>query len=279
LPNKYVFFARASENYINGNLYKFKGSGSLELNFTSLGFRASDELIVVIDNSNVRAYSLTALNEFEDSISLFSNNVINYSDIRDVYYFSDGYLINNFNSYNIQNNIRVFASNGNLIVYQVFICLGHVVCVVLNQGTSNYEFYAFQLNDLNTVIPISTDLVQTNGIDYSPVFYVTSSYIYGTYGLNNSSNVERLSSLSLDLDNYTATFSTEADLGVSFTNDFNSSYYDDKIVKVESNFLVGYDVNNGVVTNYGYFPFDGRFRGINNSLYFIVNNHAVKINI
>lgn len=63
LPNKYFFFARASDNYIQDPMvetpdYTFKGTGTDEYTFTSDNFNSGDELLVVIDTSGVRAYPI-----------------------------------------------------------------------------------------------------------------------------------------------------------------------------------------------------------------------------
>jgi len=58
LPNKYFFIARASEDYIAGTSYTFKGTGTETYSFTSKGFKSGSQIIVVIDLSGVRAYLL-----------------------------------------------------------------------------------------------------------------------------------------------------------------------------------------------------------------------------
>lgn len=59
LPNKYVFVCKAVGAYNPAAAYTFKGTGTLSYGFTSpTGFNDGDELIVVLNTTGVKAYSL-----------------------------------------------------------------------------------------------------------------------------------------------------------------------------------------------------------------------------
>lgn len=64
LPNKYVFFARATDDYnsdtsLSAPDYTFKGTGATEYVFTSQeNFITGEELIIIIDIGGVRAYPI-----------------------------------------------------------------------------------------------------------------------------------------------------------------------------------------------------------------------------
>lgn len=89
LPNKYFFIARASENFVDGTTYTFKGTGAIELPFTSSGFNGSDELLIIIDNSTVRAYSLNLDNKADlidgkvpaDQLPSYVDDVLEYAGL------------------------------------------------------------------------------------------------------------------------------------------------------------------------------------------------------
>lgn len=189
LPNKYVFFARVSSTYLSGQLYKFKGVGTTEYNFSSpTGFNANDEVIVIIDQGTVRAYSVTLLNRINETFTVFGTP-LSYNSSSDMYYSEDGYILNDLpSSANLQNNIRVFASNSNLYVIDVWLLQGKVFCVVFDDAAITYKFYSFSLTDLT----LPTEVVVTGGSipagsDNKPYFYTdgTNVYITNRGGSNN----------------------------------------------------------------------------------------------
>lgn len=59
LPNKYVLVCKATGAYNPAITYTFKGTGALSYGFTSpTGFNDGDELVVIISNAGVKAYSV-----------------------------------------------------------------------------------------------------------------------------------------------------------------------------------------------------------------------------
>lgn len=59
LPNKYFFFARASEDCVYGTSYSIKDAVGNEYDFTSDAFKTGCELLVIFDTDGVRAYPLS----------------------------------------------------------------------------------------------------------------------------------------------------------------------------------------------------------------------------
>lgn len=280
LPNKYFFIARASDAYSSGATYTFKGTGVLELPFTSSGFNASDELLVIIDSLSVRAYSLSALNEAPDFLSTIISTPVRYSSGNDLYYFDSGKLYKNnlLAVYDLQNSIRVDQSDGALILQTVNIMQGHVVCVVKNPTTLNYEFYAFDLTDLNTVISVSTDIVQTPSTDYLPEFYGTDAYLYATNQCNRDALDYKFTELTFDINTYTLNESTNTDFDATFVKDSNGAVLNDKLYIFISGDFNYFDVNNGVKTNVGTFnALTGYLFRLGNNLYLNQTNIAHKL--
>lgn len=59
LPNKYIFLARASDDYDIAETYDFKGSGDDTYSFTSEYFKTGNLLLIVIDTGTVRSYTIS----------------------------------------------------------------------------------------------------------------------------------------------------------------------------------------------------------------------------
>lgn len=280
LPNKYFFVARASNDFASGGTYTFKGSGVTELPFTSDGFNASDELLVIIDTTAVRAYSLSKLNDSPEFLSLLFQSPIRYSSGTDLYFFDSGKLYKNLQVWDLQNSIRVQQSDGSLVLKTCGIVSGHVVCVVFNPTSENYEFYAFNLTDLNTVIPLTTNIVQTPSVDYEPEFYFAYNFVYVSNSCNRSSNDYAFTEMVFDNVFNTFDEGTNLDFDVSFVKTENGTVYMDNVYTLVSNELNAFDVNTGVKTSLGSFPFSsGYLFFLKDSLYVGTGNIAHKLNV
>lgn len=278
LPNKYFFIARASDDYISGAT--FKGTGVTEYNFTSSGFNASDEILVIIDSSNVRAYSLSKLSETPEYLPTIIPTPLRFNSTNELYYFDSGKLYKNLRVWDLQNSIRVFKSDGKLVIQNAFLMQGHIVCVVKNPSTVNYEFYAFKLLDLNTVIALSTDIVQTPSVDYKPEFYSNDNYIYATNLCNRKSDDNEFTELSFDTDFYTLNKSTNLSFDATFVKDSNGTIYNDDLYTLISGELNKFDVNTGLKTALGNFPaISGYLFTLNKTLYLNQTNIAHKLNL
>jgi hypothetical protein len=59
LPNKYIFLARASDDYDIAETYSFKGSGTDTYSFTSEYFKTGNLLLIVIDTGTIRSYTIS----------------------------------------------------------------------------------------------------------------------------------------------------------------------------------------------------------------------------
>lgn len=278
LPNKYFFIARASDAYVGGTT--FKGTGATEYNFTSSGFNASDELLVIIDSSNVRAYSLSKLSEAPEYLPTIIATPLRFIEGNELYYLDSGKLYKNLQVWDLQNSIRVDQSDGTLILQNAFIMQGHVVCVVKNPSTVNYEFYAFDLLDLNTVITLSTDLVQTPSVDFEPVFFSDSNNILITNKGNTTAQDYTFLSFVFDAGLGTLNISTFLDFDLSYVKNANGAISGAFLYTFESSSIVKYDFETGVKTTIGNFPaISGHLFTVGNNLYLNQTNIAHKLNL
>lgn len=278
LPNKYFFIARASDNYTSGTT--FKGTGATEYNFTSSGFNASDELLVIIDSLNVRAYSLSKLSEVPEYLPTIIATPLRFSEGNELYYLDSGKLYKNLQVWDLQNSIRVDQSDGSLVLQNAFLMQGHIVCVVKNPTTVNYEFYAFSLLDLNTVIVLTTDVVQTPSDDYLPEFASNGKFIFCTNNFNTSNVDNKINVLVPDFNENTINLSYTVELDVSFVKTDNFTALNDKLYTFETNSLSAFDRSSGGITVIGTFPaISGYLFTLNDNLYLNQTNIAHKLNI
>lgn len=278
LPNKYFFIARASDNYISGTT--FKGTGATEYSFTSTGFNASDEILVIIDSSNVRAYSLSKLSETPDFLPTIISTPLRFNSTNELYYLDSGKLYKNLQVWDLQNSIRTLQSDGTLILQNAFLMQGHIVCVVKNPSTVNYEFYAFDLQDLNTAIELSTNITQTPSIDFLPEFYADNTYLYCTNDCNNNPNDYAFNMLILDIDNLSINYFSDFTIDVSFAKTKTGAIANNKLYIFKAKYFDSYDLSTLAKTTIGYFPaIDGWLFSLNGSLYLNQTNIAHKLNL
>lgn len=280
LPNRYFFVARASNDFASGGTYTFKGTGITELPFTSNGFNASDELLVIIDTTAVRAYSLSKLSETPDFLPTIISTPLRFSEGSELYYLDSGKLYKNIQVWDLQNLIRVDQSDGTLILQESFIMQGYVVCVVLNPATDNYDFYAFDLLDLNTVIVLSTDLTQDVGINLAPIFYADNDNLYVTNDANTNGNDYSFFVLNFNPTNETINYVSDFTVDVSFQKTANGTTLNNKLYVLKNGFLDFYNLSTLAKTTIGYFPaIDGELFSLNGSLYLNQMNIAHKLNL
>jgi hypothetical protein len=279
LPNRYFFIARASSDYVGSTT--FKGSGTLELPFTSTGFNASDELLVIIDTTAVRAYSLSKLSQAPEFLNTINSYPLRYNSSSELYYFQNEKVFKNFQIIDLQNKIRVFKSDGSLKLINVNIMKNNAVCVVFNPSTDNYEFYAFSMLDLNTVIEVSTDIVQTFGDDYEPLFYCNNDYMFATNSCNTRIDDLFLAKLYFDSDNYTLNYVSQNEYDDALEKKENGCIYDNKLYIInDSGNLSIFDINTGFeLSTINYTGILGYIFNYNDVLYINQNNIAYKVNL
>lgn len=272
LPNKYFFVARASENYISTETYTFKGSGVLELPFSSVGgFNASDEILVIIDTSGVRAYSLTKLNEAPSKLFTFMGSPLAFNDTNVMYYKEDGYLLTDLpSSDDLQSKIRVFATNGTLLLNDVFLHNSKLVCICFDPISNSYYAFDFDVNDLDIIEEVGL-FPNDEDTDYMPFSYLD---VDGNLFLTNKGN-GNLGSNDYEVNKYTRniygvfTFSSMVSLDVSFVKTTNAVIKNNYLYTFQSNNLDRFNLSTGVKENVMFLPsVNGQIFQFNGNIYF-----------
>jgi hypothetical protein len=282
LPNKYFFFARASDNYYPTLL---KGtSGQFYLN--SDGFSGSDEILVVLDHSQCRAYSLSAFYGAKEEVFSVLGEPLSYNDSGKMYYQHEGKLFSNEpNIYDLQQRIRDEVSAITAVVLDMIVTETHVLCFCFDEPTLDYFFVQFPLNDLNT--PTGVDITGTSfgsSVDYVPYVFAVNrgKEIYVSNSMNNSANDYSFSILHYEPNGSALVFNGTIDLDSSFEKTTNA------VIKSDASFLYTfisgvlkkYDLSDGSLTNVTTFPsFVGRLISFKNEIYFLNGEVAKKWNL
>ncbi|QCW21145.1 hypothetical protein [Flavobacterium phage FCOV-F14] len=274
LPNKYMFVARASEDYNPTITYTFKGLGVTELPFNNInGFSATDELLVIIDTSGVRSYSLNKPTEASSIVYTGTGQVVTFNDLNTVYYynnnFSSGWLVADTpNSCDILNIVRLFASKGTLEIKDIFIHNNTIVCFCFDPSDSTYFIYDVDL----TKLTVSFNIELSNDADsyYDPVAYMDENgdlWMTNRGNLNggvNNNEVYKFVRNGLGI----FTFNSTITLDVSFVKTRNAAIKHGFLYTHFELYLNKYNLTTGALTSSVYFPAIGQLMQLNGEVYF-----------
>lgn len=271
LPNKFVFVARATDGYSNGAVYTFKGSGALSYSFSSAGFNASDELLVVIDQSGVRAYSLSFLETASDQVITPMGLPIAFNDSNKMYYQSDGNLISDTPSINyLESIIRVDVGDGTVLVNDMFITNGHLICFCFIPTGNNYFFRRFDLNDLSVSVAVTlSGTTFGTASNFSPYVFAKQANFYVSNSMNTSANDYAITKLSYNAGASQLTFVSSTNLDPTFVKTSNSAVKLEILYTLVTGELNSYNLSTGVKTllgNYG--SINGNLFNFNGNIYF-----------
>lgn len=272
LPNKYFFIARATENYVSTETYTFKGSGVLELPFSSIGgFNATDELLVIIDNSGVRAYSLTKLMQAPTEIFTFLGSPLAFNDTDVMYYKEDGFLLSDLpSSSDLQLMLRTFSSNGALLLNDVILHDNKLVCICFDPNTNSYSAFDFDINDLNIIEEVGL-FPNDSDIDYMPFSYfdIDGNLFMTNKGNGNSGiNDYEVSKYTRDVFGVFQ-FVSMVSLDASFVKTTNAVIKNNYLYTFESSYLNRFNLSTGVKETILYLPgVNGQIFQFNGNIYF-----------
>jgi hypothetical protein len=193
LPNKFVFFARASAAFNPAVDYTFIGNDSPTISYAiscPSGFSSGDELMVVIDQSAVRVYPLSASSSSVASpdslISIALGSPLQYNNSQTVYTFENGNLYSNSPTVaTIESTLKTFTSDLSLMVLQVFVVRGRLLCFCTN-SSENYRFYQFELSDLTSPVLVGYEI--PDGTNYMPYCYTDGTSIFISNNGNDTSD-------------------------------------------------------------------------------------------
>lgn len=271
LPNKYVFVARATDSYVSGVAYSFKGTGLTTLPFSSNGFSASDEVMVVIDSLGVRAYSLTQLSNTPNDLLMGFGNPLAFNDTSTMRYLDGGNLYTDYpNILPLENNIRFTQSDGELIVYDCFIFGGYIHAIVKKPSNNNY--YTCTLDLSGTVLGFV--LFDTANIK-NPYFYTDGVNLYTSDWAGSGYN--EVDKFSFDSGIYTWTNIRQEALPFSFVKTTNSVVKNGDLYTLVSGVLDKYNFDTTNKTNIANFnQVNGQIFSFNGSIYFTTGEVAKK---
>ena len=271
LPNKYFFIARASENYVAGTSYTFKGSTATEYPFTSTGFKASDELLIIIDSSNVRAYSLSILSDAPAEVFSVMGTPIAFNDSNKMWYQESGQLLSDVPSVDyLESIIRVDLADGTIILNDIFVLNGYVLCYCLIPATNVYFFRQFILTDLSVSIAVSlVGASFSSASDFVPYAYAQQGFVYVTNDMNSSTDDFSISKFTYAPAGGTLTFVSTTDMDGDFVKTTNAVIKSGLLYTMISGELNSFNLTSGVKASLGlYSGVAGQIFGFNGQVYF-----------
>lgn len=282
IPNKYFFIARASSGYVSGPSYTFEGNGTggESYSFSSpTGFNVSDELLVIIDQSGVRAYSIAS------SVSSAANEIftvmgipVSFNDTQKMWYKESGNLMSDVPSVDyLESIIRVDSSDGTILVNDILILQGYALCFCYSVANNTYSFYQFSLTDLSDSIFVNSGVVFGTGTDFSPYVFTDGIYLYVTNSANNSANNYSVSKLNYNAVGAAIASNSTINLDVSFVKTSNAVVVSDKLITFTGGILNSFNLLSGAKTTLGtYNSLIGNLFKFNGSPYFTSGEVAKK---
>jgi hypothetical protein len=279
LPNKYVFIARASEDYVSGVTYTFMGTTSIEYDLTSNGFKSGDEILVIIDIDTVRVYSLSALSTTSENIYPVMATPIAYNDTNKIRYQEDGKMMDDFPSiYDLELIIKDEIGDSTLILNDVFITNGKVLCFCFIPSTIEYFFRQFNIDDLTVSSAVNLiDLSFGDSVDYSPYVFVSGLNIYITNNANNDNKDNGIKVCIYNTMDASITLNSTVELDASFVKTTNAVIKSQLLYTKISGVIDTYNLMTGEKINIGEFlGVSGQLFSFNNSIYHCTGEVAKK---
>lgn len=284
LPNKYVLFARASENYESGVLYLFKGNGTgaddLSYSFTSDGFISGDELMIVIDTSGVRAYNISKLNIAPETVFPVLGNPVSFNSLSEMRYEDNGSLLSDLPSTDyLEGVIRVDVSDATVLVTDILIIKGRAVCLCYSVSGNTYFLRQFTLSDLSESDAVTATGIFGTGTDRSPYIYTDGTYIYLTNDANNSANDYAIRKLDYNASTPAVTTISTVNIDNSFVKTSNAVVKGDFLYTLTGGVLESFNLTTGAKLTLGQYNAVGRLFQLGGEIYFGVGEVAQRWDI
>lgn len=283
LPNKYVFVARSGENYDSNETYTFKGSGPNTLPASSpTGFSINDEVLIIVDQTGVRMYSLTALTGGASDGPVFTplGEPISYNNTDVMYYFDSGKFYNDTpRVYNVEETIQNTEANGALIASDALVFDNTLLVMVYDPGAINYKLHALDPTD-----PTASDAVNyagfslPSGTDNQPYIWADADFIYVSNDFNKNVNDNLVAKFTYDSGSNTLTFVGNINMAGSFKKTTNIVGINNKLYTFVNGILNSYDRDTGAETNVfvDYTLYQGVIFNFNGSFYYTKDEVAAK---
>lgn len=282
LPNKYFLFVRSAEASVSSTIYSFKGSGSSpSYTFTPVQqFQSGDELLLIIDSGAVRAYNLS------NPVAVQGNEVfapfgspLAFNDGSKIYYQSDGVIFSDLPElYDLQAAIRVLETDGTIVVYEMLIVHGFVLCLGFFPATLTYKIYRFAVSDLTTpqAVTISGSSFPA-GTDNKPNIYCDGTYLYITNNTGNSAHDYTIDKYLVNMTGNILSMTGSSSINTGFEKTTNAAIVGNKLYTLIGDTLKQYTLSGSTVTLVNTFPgYLGLLFGLNGNIYFSTGEVAKK---
>lgn len=280
LPDKYFVFVRATEDYVSGSSYTFKGSEVTTYPFTSTGFKSGDLLLVIIDQAGVRAYSIAgATSSSANEIFTVMGTPVAFNDTAKVWYQEAGVLMSDVpSSDDLEARIRVDVSDGTVLVIDMFVLNGFVLCFCIIPASNTYFFRQFDLQDLSSSDPVTiSGTAFSNASDFFPYVYAEQGAVYVTNNMNTSANDYSIAKLTYNPGAATLTLYSVFAIDNTFVKTTNAAIKGTLLYTMISGALNSFNLSSGSKVSLGsYSGVAGQIFGFNGFVYFTSGEVAKK---
>ncbi len=281
LPNKYFLFVRTAEASPPSGTFTFKGSlASPVYNFTPMmPFNSGDELLLIIDTATVRAYNLSDPDSQSADVFAPFGTPLAFNDGSKVYYQSEGVIFSDLPElYDLQAAIRTTAGDGTLVVYEMLLLQGYVLCLVFAPGTQTYTFWRFAISNLTAPLTVSvTGASLPTGVDHRPFIYTDGNVLFITNGSGNNANDYNLNSFNVNMSAGTLVFTGSINIDTGFEKTTNAVIVGNKLYTFIGGALKQYNLAGGAVAFINSFPgYLGVIFGLNGKVYYSSGDAAKK---
>jgi len=250
-PNKYFLIARALTGYNPDTVYTFKGVGPLTYNFTSpTGFKATDEVLLILDQTGVRAYSWTSAASGNTASEIFPvlGTPLAFNNSGKLWYQSEGVLFADTpEQYDLQGLIRSAESDASVLVYEMLAVGSYIVCLTLRPATGLYRFYRFDASNLGNapVLIAAAGLPASGATDRQPYAYTDGSTLYLTNNAGNAAGQNVIAKYAMDLPGAVFAPASTVTLDGAFRKTTNAVINNSKLYAFISGTIEQYDLNTG----------------------------------
>jgi hypothetical protein len=213
---------------------------------------------------------LTQASEGSNEIFTVMGAPVAYNDTDKVWYQESGKLLSDAPSVNeLESVIRVNTSNGTVLLNDIIVMNGRVICFCVIPSTNTYFFRQFSLSDLSVSVALTTSVAFGTSSDFSPYIYADSGFIYITNDMNTSADNFSISKFSYNPTAASLTFVSSVDLDSSFEKTTNAVIRSGLLYTMVSGILNTFNLTTGIKASIGnYSGVVGQIFKLNGQVYF-----------
>ncbi len=248
LPEKYFCFARATAAFTVGVSYTFEGTdGNASALECLTGFAVGDDVLLIIDPTTTRAIRITQGVATSTEVFTVFGTPLSYNDSNKIWYQESGNLYSDLPEiYDLQAAIRLAASDGTLLVYEMIMINGYVLCLVFKPDTLTYRFYNFSISSLATPVLVTiAGATFPTGSDNQPNVYCDGTHIYISNSTGNSANNYQFDVFSFNMAAGTLTKTGTYAVDTAFDKTTNAVVSNSYVYTYVAGVLVSYHLSTG----------------------------------